>query len=526
MSKACAYIRVSSEDQVDGFSLDTQERECRRYATSNKQEIVRIFPEKGVSAKTAAGRPVLQEMLAWIKKQKGVETVIVYKLDRLSRNQLDFHRIKEALKQSGVCIRSATEPHQTGPAGILNESMLAMFAEYDNAVRGERSRAGMAEAIKAGWWCWSAPVGYKSARTSDGKPTLEIDPATAPVIAEAFRRYSSKMAHKADIAKFLREKGVRSRNGKIISPEGVNNILTNPAYSGRIRSTITDGEMWKGNWTALVPVELWDRCQEHPSSQAGRRHRDLSEDFPLRGVLLCSECSKALTGYFVPRRNGGPPYRFYSCQDNCSKVLGNADKVDAEFQKLMDGVAFPEPLINRIRGTVIQGLSDSRKGVHQEQVKAQKALAGVKERKQRLLDKLLSGTISDETYKSVVAQIESEIIRLQVAAHDLENEEAVTEQEIDAALAALRSPYAVWQGGTATLRRQLIEMLFRSGLYMSAGGTLSGSKHEKRRQDSGFSAGLPAVSSLAPRVARDSSIVQLVLDMAGLLSADRKARSA
>src|SRR5579859_3035338 len=109
--RAIVYLRVSTEEQVENFSLDTQEEICRKEAEKRGYQIVEIFREEGRSAKNIIGRPVLINLLEYCRKNKNkIQAVFVYRLDRVSRQTADYLAIRKKLLENGVNILSATEP--------------------------------------------------------------------------------------------------------------------------------------------------------------------------------------------------------------------------------------------------------------------------------------------------------------------------------------------------------------------------------------------------------------------------------
>ena len=160
--KAVLYLRVSTEEQVDNFSLDTQEEICRKEADKRGYEITEVFREEGRSAKTITGRPVLIQLLEFCRKQKHrVQAVLVYRLDRVSRITADYLAIRKKLTENGVTIVSATEPTGDSPTEKLVETILAGFAQLDNDIRSERSRNGLKARFLSGMIVTGqVPLGY------------------------------------------------------------------------------------------------------------------------------------------------------------------------------------------------------------------------------------------------------------------------------------------------------------------------------------------------------------------------------
>lgn len=126
-------------------------------------EVLKTFREEGRSAKTIQGRPVLIELLEYCRKHKReVDAVIVYRLDRVSRQTDDYLAIRRKLVECEIVLISATEPTGNTPAEKFIETMLAGFAQMDNDVRGERAKNGLWARFKAGLYNGALPLGYVS----------------------------------------------------------------------------------------------------------------------------------------------------------------------------------------------------------------------------------------------------------------------------------------------------------------------------------------------------------------------------
>src|SRR5579871_2420326 len=147
---AVVYCRVSSKEQVEGTSLESQQAACREYAKSKNIEVLKVFVEQGESAKFA-DRTQLLELIEFCRKNKGaVNLLLVWKVDRFARNVSDHFSVKATLGKYGVRIVSVTEPIDTNPEGKLMETILAGFAEFDNGVRTMRTIQGMKRKLQEG----------------------------------------------------------------------------------------------------------------------------------------------------------------------------------------------------------------------------------------------------------------------------------------------------------------------------------------------------------------------------------------
>src|SRR6266513_4757859 len=190
MIGAVIYVRVSTKEQTENLSLPTQLRACEQYCQREGYEILERFREEGESAKTT-NRTELQNLLKYCRTHKGrVQFVVVFNLTRFAREKYDHFALRAHLKSLGISLRSATEPIDDTSTGKLMEGVLAAFAQFDNDVRSERTRAGMRAALELGRWTFVPPLGYLNAPKWAGK-SLIADPERAPLVRRAFQDFAT-----------------------------------------------------------------------------------------------------------------------------------------------------------------------------------------------------------------------------------------------------------------------------------------------------------------------------------------------
>src|SRR5918995_3899517 len=190
MVGAVIYIRVSTKEQTENLSLATQLKTCEEYCGHQGFEVVARFREEGESAKTA-DRTELQKLLHFCRTNKGrVQFVVVFNLTRFAREKYDHFALRAHLKSLGISLRSATEPIDDTATGKLMEGVLAAFAQFDNDVRSDRTRAGMQEALRRGRWTFLGPLGYLNAPRSM-RQSLIPDPERAAIVRRIFKQYAT-----------------------------------------------------------------------------------------------------------------------------------------------------------------------------------------------------------------------------------------------------------------------------------------------------------------------------------------------
>src|SRR5689334_6179184 len=143
--KGVIYTRVSSDEQVEGTSLTSQEEFCRRYCEQKGIVVVALFREEGESAKDLSlnNRSRFLAALEYCRVHKDIEAFVVFKVDRFARNTEDHFAVRRILLTSGTALHSVTEPIGNKPAEKFIETVLAGAAEYDNAIRKQRCTDGM-----------------------------------------------------------------------------------------------------------------------------------------------------------------------------------------------------------------------------------------------------------------------------------------------------------------------------------------------------------------------------------------------
>jgi len=231
MVGAAIYVRVSTKEQTENLSLPTQLRACEEYCQRQGYSVLERFHEEGESAKST-NRSQLQNLLTYCRLNKGrVHFVVVFNLTRFARDKYDHFALRSHLQSLGISLRSATEPIDDTSTGKLMEGVLAAFAQFDNDVRSDRTRAGMKASLELGRWVFLAPLGYLNAPRSMGKSLIH-DPVRGPLVRRAFEDYSRGRYSKEQLLKRIRTWGLENRRGRPLTAQAVGMLLRNSLYAG------------------------------------------------------------------------------------------------------------------------------------------------------------------------------------------------------------------------------------------------------------------------------------------------------
>ena len=302
-SNAVIYARYSSHSQTEQ-SIEGQLRDAYAFAQKRGLIVIGEYIDRAFSG-TNDSRPDFQRMIRDAERRQ-FAVVIVWKLDRFTRNRYDSAFYKARLKKYGVRVLSVMEAVSDGPEGIIMEGLLESLAEFYSANLAENIRRGQRESVAKGWFLGGTiQYGYRS--TPDHK--LVENPDTAPVVREIFRRYTSGEGTAA-IAADLNRRGIRSLQGRAWTVNSFSKMLTNPVYVGRATYA---GEILEGCSVPLIDEQTFQaagaRREKNRRAPAAGRGRDR---FLLSGMAFCGHCGAPLVADSGTSK-GGTRYDYYSC---------------------------------------------------------------------------------------------------------------------------------------------------------------------------------------------------------------------
>jgi len=290
----CAiYTRKSTSEGLDQefTSLDAQRESAENYINSQKHEgwvaLQRQYDDGGFTGANT-DRPALQKLLSDIKAG-GINCVIVYKVDRLSRSLMDFVQLLEFFDKNNVTFVSVTQAFNTNTSmGRLTLNILLSFAQFEREIISERTKDKMAAARKRGQWLGGRPpLGYT--REKDGKKLL-INENEAKIVREMFELYL-KGNSLLKVANILNEEGYRSRAGKQKDGRSyggfkfgvtqIQQVIKNVVYLGKVSYA---GQIYAGQQEAFIDEDTFKKAQEK-----------LKQNRVERKVLKNTECTGLLT---------------------------------------------------------------------------------------------------------------------------------------------------------------------------------------------------------------------------------------
>jgi site-specific DNA recombinase len=448
------YLRRSTDEDNQPFSLEAQETKLRAFVESQPGEwqIVKVYSDDASGATTE--REDLQKALR--AARLGVfDTLLVYRVDRLSRRLRDLVGILDDLADAGVMFRSATEPFDTStPVGRMLVQMLGVFAEFEREVIIDRVIAGMERKAAKGLWSGGArPLGYSVDKEAKQLHILESEAIT---VRHIFDWYTNDRLGTQAIATKLNERGMRTRMGKPWSQHTVEWVINNRIYIGekKFRDIIvTDAH------EAIITTAQFDLAQQilgKRSAEIGQRAANPSE-YSLTGLIRCPQCGR---GYIGTAANGRyQRYRYYTCwsrvrygtKAGCDIHRFNADELEKAIgDRLLDFYTHGAEFI----AEAVADFRDDRArstGTHRDQLATiNHELREISTSVDRYLTAFEKGKLDDDD-----PAIKARLADLRTRAKKLRGRKAELENELE------NPPTALSTGALAEVREHIRHILTR-----------------------------------------------------------------
>lgn len=349
-----AYIRVSTERQVEGYSIDGQITQIEQFCQFNGYDLVDIYADRGISGKSM-NRPALQRMLQDAKNGK-LDCVIVYKINRLARNTSDLLTIVEELHRQNVEFFSLSERMEVkNSTGKLLLNILASFSEFERNTILENIYTGQYQRALEGYYQGNIPLGYSN--IPDNKKELMINQHEANIVNYIFESYAKGHGYRK-IANALNHKGYVTKKGNPFSISAVTYILSNPFYIGKIqfakykdwndkrRKGLNDKPVIaEGKHSPIIGKDLWDKVQARKKQVSKKPQVHGKGTNLLTGIIFCEKCGAAYAASNTTNtlKDGTKKrIRYYSCsnfRNKGSKVCSaNSVRADVIEKYVMDQI--------------------------------------------------------------------------------------------------------------------------------------------------------------------------------------------
>ena len=360
--KKCGlYMRVSTEDQArEGFSLPEQRERLETFCKFKGYEIVDYYEDAGISAKTGNYRPEFERLKNDIKAKK-INTIVALKLDRITRSIYDWENLMTFLDENGAYLDCVNDEINTTSANGKMISRLLMSVSQNEIERtSERTKIGLAGAIKSGHIPHIAPLGYKH---EDKK--LVIDYSTKDVVIRIFDLYYNGYSYQKISNLFNDEKVLGKENWR---DSTIVNILENEIYKGDfVHGKRTKHPTYYENVVEpIVSKEMWEDCQVQKKKNSRSYKRTLTYLYLQK--LKCPKCGRILGGKATTKKNGNT-YYYYYCND--CKIEFKEKVINDYFSQFISELVEYDSVVNQFFLPMIKQKFDEPKEQLEKEIKEQ-----------------------------------------------------------------------------------------------------------------------------------------------------------
>ncbi len=427
------YVRVSTEEQAqEGYSIRAQEQKLKDYARIKDWGVYNIYADEGISGKNIVDRPAINSLIEDIKSGK-INNVLVFKIDRLTRNTADLITLINLFNEYDCAFNSLSESIDTKTAsGRMFVKIIGIFAEFERENIIERTKIGFERKVREGYTLATRVPSYGYDR-KNGEKIQTINECEATIVREVFDMFTNQHLTFLEISDILNKRKIPTKENAVWHSRTIKNMLTNCNYVGKVRYATKDEKRHfetEGAHEPIISKELYEETQNLIKKIKTKSYtkRPKEENY-FSGVLFCSKCGGRLVTHGSYRKNdkgemiGSNSYRCsnyikHSC--NASNVSHN--RVERAFIDY----------INNIEDfTVIDEIEiEENKNLNTQKLNALYKQKDVLEhRENEILNLYISGTMDFEHFTEIKNPLEQEKLRILSEIQELENSQIEDEQE-------------------------------------------------------------------------------------------------
>ena len=386
----------SSDLAREGFSLPEQKERLEAYCKFKGFVIKDYYTDAGISAKTGNYRPEFERLKEDIKSKK-INTIIALKQDRITRSIFDWEELMKFLEENDAYLDCVNDDINTTNAnGKMVSRILMSVSQQEIERTSERTKVGLAGAIKQGHIPHQAPLGYKHENKK-----LVIDHLTKDVVIRIFELYHKGMSYQKISTLFNKEQVLGKTNWRDSS---IVAILENEIYKGDfVHGKRTKHPTYYENVVEpIVSKEMWEECQVQKKKNSKSYQRTLTYLFLQK--LRCPKCNRILGGKATQKKNGNVYYYYYchDCNINFKESL-----VEEYFNDFVNELVEYDSVVNQFFLPMIKQKFDEP----QEELK--KDINKQKDKLERIKRAYINGVFSLEEYNDERKLVESALKKLQ-----------------------------------------------------------------------------------------------------------------
>ena len=471
-----SYVRVSSTRQeLEGSGLDSQESRCRNFCIQNNYNPEKVFPDTYTGGGDFMNRPGMRALLAYIDAQPHRRFIVLFDdLKRFARDT-EFHlKLRTAFRSRGVILKCLNYNFDESPEGQFVETVLAGANELERQQNRRQVIQKMKACFDDGYRPFQAFPGYTKMKVVGHKHKLDVPNELAPMIKEALEGFADmRFLTKTDVGRFLQEQRLFSGKQpyeKVL--EAVTRLLTNPFPAGFVEYKKWDVPLTKGAHEAIISWETYLAIQRRlEGKNFSFIRKTIRDELELRGLVVCADCGKAMTGATSTNKKGGNKHIYYKCQTKKNVCASGgksvrAEKIHTDFYELLQEMSAKRQVVNLTLAVFDDVWKNEIALRKQENTLSLKRQTEIEETISKLAER-----IAKTTSEVLIEQYEKQIEKLSIELNDLcafdakEFDITVPNRTAqDEVVQVLKNPYTVWENYTVEQKRRFFTFLFEANL--------------------------------------------------------------
>jgi len=469
------YVRVSSKRQeVEGHGRESQESRCKQELSALGVTYRKTFPDTYSGGGDFMKRPAMKELISFVDAHPYKKFVVIFDdLKRFARDT-EFHlKLRTALKVRDVLPQCLNYKFDDSPEGMFVETVLAAGNELERHQNRRQVVQKMKARLEAGYWAFGVKRGYRMLKDPIHGKLAVHNGKEAKAIKYALEGFSTAIfVRRIDACKYLIEKGFWKGKYPEKYTDEFTAMLKDCFYLGDIEYQPWEVSRRKGHHEALISEDTFEKnLRRLKNEMSGKKIRkDMSEDFMLRGLIVCVHCTGHLTGASTTKSKGAnKKYPYYFCQNRKCPLYRKSlsrDEVEKKFamllkeQKMKRNVnVLVKNVFDRVWKQEISSMVDRDLSLKQEQ-------AVLEEKSKKLTDLIISSTDDQliQAYKSQLKQTLTEIDALSGQFTEGIDYSVPYRTALNKSIGLLSNPYSVWEKLPLVEKQKLFYFIFMEKL--------------------------------------------------------------
>ncbi len=375
-TKAIILSRVSSRDQEDGCSLETQETRLEEYCKRKSLNIIERF--KIVESSSRGDRKQFMEIIKLIEKQKEPIALIIDKVDRLQRRQTETPILDKLVKQGKLELHFNSEGYVIDQNSNAHQLFMwgtgVSYAKLYTDLLSETVTRGLKYKVEVcGEWFAYAPFGYLNTRDERGRGLVIPDPVRAPLIKKLFEEYATGSYTIGELVIKAKERGLRAKAGQPIAKSVIHRLIQNPFYYGEMRFK---GDILPHCHEPLITKETFKACEAVRMRWNKKPFQYRGKEFLFRGILKCAITGRVITAStrvkkYPSGKVGEWTYlRTWNPENPKQTMLVREDEVIGQVENILKGLKIKDPEILKQTMDYLKGINRGRADEISGEVKA------------------------------------------------------------------------------------------------------------------------------------------------------------